>query len=62
MRGLSETKTKTVWDSESSSYQTGVSLEIPLKIAEKGVRHNESLTVGYMEFKLSSIQVIESQL
>ena len=62
MRGLSGTKTKIVWDSESSSHHTGVSLEIPLKIPEKGVRLNESLTVGYMEFKLSSIQVIESQL
>ena len=62
MRGLSGTITKIVWDSESSSYQTGISLEIPLKRPEKGVRHNESLTVGCMEFKLSSIRVIESQL
>ena len=62
MRGLSGTKKKTVWDSESSSYQTGVSLEIPLKRPEKRVRHNEGLTVGRMEFILSSIRVIESQL
>ena len=62
MRGLLGTKTRIVRDSESSSYQTGVSLEIPLKRPEKGVRHNESLTVGCMEFILSSIRVIESQL
>ena len=46
MRGLVGTKTKIVQDSESSTYQVGVSSGIPLKRPEKRVRHNRSLAVG----------------
>ena len=60
--GLLGTKTKIVRDSESSGYRIGVSMEIALKGPVKRVRHNESLTVGCIEFDLSSIRVIEGQL
>ena len=53
---------KIVRDSENSSYPMGVSTGIALKGPVKRVRHNESLTVGYIEFDLSRIRVIESQL
>ena len=53
---------KIVRDSESSSYRIGVSIGIALKVPVKRVRHNESLTVGSIEFHLSSIRVIEGQL
>ena len=62
MRELLRTKTKIIRDSEISSYQIGVSIGIALKRPVKRVRHSESLAVGCMEFDLSSIRVIESQL
>ena len=62
MRGLLGTKTKIVRDSESSSYRMGVSIGIALKGLLKRVWHNESLTMGSIEFDLSSIRIIESQL
>ena len=39
-RGLLETKTKIVRDSESSNYRIGVSIGIPLKGPVKRVRHS----------------------
>ena len=57
-----EQKTKIVRVSESSSYRIGVSIGLALKGPVKRVRHNESLTVGCIEFYLLSIQVIQSQL
>ena len=53
---------KIVRDSESSSYRIGVSIGIALKGPVKRVRHNGILTVGCIEFDLSSIRDIESQL
>ena len=55
-------KTKIVRDSDSSTCPIGVSIGIALKGLVKRVRHNECLTVGYIEFKLSSIWVTESHL
>ena len=43
-----------------SSYRIGVSIGIALKGPVKRVRHNESLTVGCIEFDLSIIRGIES--
>ena len=40
----------------------GVSIGIALKGPVKRVRHNESLTMGSIEFDLSGIRVIEGQL
>ena len=61
-RGLLETDTKIVLDSGSSSYRIGFSIGIPPKGSMKRVRHNESLPLGCIEFNLSRIRAIESQL
>ena len=61
-RGLLGTKTKAARDSVSSSYRIGFSIGIVLKRSGKRAQQNGSLTMGCIEFDLSSITVLESQL
>ena len=56
------TKTKIVQDSKSSSYRIRVSIGIALKGLAERVPDNESQIVVCIQFDLSSIRVIESQL
>lgn len=61
-RGLLRTKMKIFRDSKSSSFGAGVLIGIVQKGLVKRVPENKSLTLDFIEFDLSSIQVIKSQL